>query len=76
MARPKFRVHHFIACRNVPWEGTPGPITPRTLETVTSVYSVSPGAEAPFTFPEFWLYARLYRTNQGEGRRSFSVVVV
>jgi hypothetical protein len=37
---------------------------------------VPPAAEPLFVFDEMWLYARLFRTNQGEGRREFSVRVV
>ncbi|HJZ54365.1 MAG TPA: hypothetical protein VKE74_05380 [Gemmataceae bacterium] len=58
---------------NAAWDGTPGPNTPRTLETVHYIYGIPPDAEFPFTFEEFWLYARLFRTNQAEGEREFSV---
>jgi hypothetical protein len=76
MARPKFSVQHFVACLNAPWEGLPGPRTPRTLEGVHHVFAVPSGAEPSFSFDEIWLYARLFRTNQAEGRREFSVRLI
>jgi hypothetical protein len=67
MPRPKFVVQHFVACQNVSWEGLPGPRTARTLEGVIHCFGVAPTAEPEFEFPEVWLYARLFRTNQVEG---------
>jgi hypothetical protein len=75
MARPKFRVQHFIACLNAAWEGFPGPGTLCTLEGVGYAYRLPPDAEFPFEELEIWLYARFYRTNGGVGRRQFSVDV-
>jgi hypothetical protein len=74
MARPKFFVQHFIACRNAAWDGPPGPNTTRTLEQVGFLYRVPPGTEAP-EFEEFWLYARMFVTNGATGRRTFSVEI-
>jgi hypothetical protein len=76
MARPKFYVQHFVACLNAAWEGLPGPRTARTLEGVIHRFGVPPSAEPEFLFDEVWLYARLFRTNQGEGTREFSIRVV
>ena len=60
MARLKLDVHHFVACRAVPWEGLPGPHTARTLEGVCYRYGVPPGTEFPFEVEELWFYLRLY----------------
>jgi hypothetical protein len=76
MAKPKFSVQHFIACLNAAWEGSPGSRTARTLEGVHHIFVVPPGAEPPFSFGEVWLYVRLFRTNQSEGRREFSVRLI
>lgn len=76
MAKPKFSVQHFVACLNAAWEGLPGPRTARTLEGVHHAFTVSPSAEPPYSFDEIWLYARLFRTDQTEGRRDFSVRTV
>jgi len=76
MVKPKFSVQHFVACLNAAWEGLPGPLTARTLEGVHHVFAVSPSTEPPFSFDEIWLYARLLRTNQAEGRRRFSVRLI
>jgi hypothetical protein len=73
MARPKFSVQHFVACLKAAWEGQPGPRTARTLEGVIHRFGVPPVAEPTFFFDEVWLYARLFRTNQIEGTRAFSV---
>jgi hypothetical protein len=76
MARPKFSVQHFVACLSVSWEGFPGSKTARTLEGVIHRFSVATGAEPGFEFDEVWLYARLFRSNQVEGTRQFSVKLV
>src|SRR5687767_12584915 len=76
MARPKFHVQHFLACLNAPWEGPPGPDTPRTLETVSFLYGVPPDAEFPVRFPEFWFYSRLFLQNATSGVRAFSVATI
>ena len=76
MARPKFSVQHFVACLNAAWEGLPGPRTARTLEGVHHVYAIPSNAEPPFSFDDFWLYARLFRTNLAEGVREFSVRLI
>jgi hypothetical protein len=75
MARPKFSVHHFLACLNIRWEGVPPPLPPITLEGVSYIYRVPPGTESP-EFEEFWLYARLFLTNGVDGSRKFSIEVV
>jgi hypothetical protein len=74
VARRKFAVQHFIACRNAPWDGLPGPRATRTLEQVGYFYRVPPGTEAP-EFEEFWLYTRLFLTNGVAGRREFLIEV-
>jgi hypothetical protein len=76
MARPKFSVQHFVACLGVSWEGLPGPNTPRTLEGVCYQYGVPPSTEPPIAFEILWLFVRLFRTNNAEGSRGFSVNVV
>lgn len=76
MARPKFHVQHFVACLSVSWDGTPGPNTPRTLEGVCHSYGVPPDVELPVIFEVLWLFARLFRTNQKDGSRDFSVAVI
>jgi hypothetical protein len=67
MARPKFDVKQFVVCRAAPWEGQPGPRTPRTLEGVCHRYGVPPGTEFPFEVPELWTYFRVFNTNGGTG---------
>lgn len=74
MARPKFFVQHFVACRNAAWDAPPGHGVTRTLEQVGYVYRVPPGTEAP-ELEEFWLYARLYLTNGVSGQRHFAIEV-
>ena len=74
MPRPKFVVRHFLACLAAPWEGTPGPDTHRTLESVGYRYPVPPDTEFP-TELAFWLYARFYVTGGGDGFGRFSVEV-
>jgi hypothetical protein len=76
MARPDIRVQHFIGCLNSPWEGVAGPNTPRTLEGVALYYNVPPDAEPMFEYPEFWLYARLFRMTNQSGKREFSLRVL
>jgi hypothetical protein len=76
MARPKFSVQHFIACLNAAWDGNPGPDTTRTLERVGYRYSIPSDVEFPFEELEFWIYARLFRTNTVNGIRTFSVDVI
>ena len=77
MARPKFFVQHFMACRNAPWEGVAGPLTLRTLEGVGYRYTVPPDTEFPTEhLADFWLYARLILTNAVEGNRRFSLDVI
>jgi hypothetical protein len=75
VARPKFSVQHFVACLNAPWEGVAGAHTLRTLEGVGYRYPVAPFEESPFD-RDFWLYARLFRVNNGDGERRFGVRVV
>lgn len=74
-AGPDIKVHHFIGCLNAPWDGVPGPNTPRTLEGVALQYGVPPDAEPWFEFPEFWFYARIFRTSPVKGYRKFAIIV-
>lgn len=74
MARPRFFVQHFIACRNAVWDAPPAATVTRTLEQVGYIYRVPPGTEAP-EFEEFWLYARLVLTNGVAGFHNFSIEV-
>jgi hypothetical protein len=71
MARPKLDVKHFIVCRASPWEGTPGPTTPRTLETVCHRIGAPPGTEFPFEIEELWAYLRVFNMNAGEATIPF-----
>jgi hypothetical protein len=67
MARPAFVAHFLVVCRNVQWDGPPGPNTTRTLEEVGYTYRT----DTPNGFPyetDFWLYARLAH----RGRRVFT----
>jgi hypothetical protein len=76
MPRPNFSVQHFVACLNVSWEGLPGPNTPKTLEGVCHQYGVPTSTEPPLVFEVLWLFVRLFRMNDVEGYRDFSVNVV
>ena len=72
MVRPKFVIQHFIACSNVNWEGYPGRGVGRILEGVSYLYPVAANVEAP-SFPEMWLYARMFLLNGVAGKRRFWV---
>ena len=39
-------------------------------------FAVPASAEPPFEFEELWLYARMFRTNQAEGLRTFTARLV
>ncbi|HYH64453.1 MAG TPA: hypothetical protein VD866_07120 [Urbifossiella sp.] len=74
MPRPKFVVRHFIACLAAPWEGTPGPDTFRTLESVGYFHQIPPDTEFPAEL-RFWLYTRFFWTGGGDGDRTFAIEV-
>src|SRR4051812_42462375 len=76
MARPKLDVKHFIVCRAAPWDGSPGPFTPRTLEGVCHRIEVPPGAEAPFDVEELWTYLRVFNMNAGTAAIPFHLALI
>ena len=58
MARPSLEAHFLVPCRAVPWNGSAGAQTSRTLEDVAYTYRT----EIPNGFPyetEFWHFVRL-----------------
>lgn len=76
MARPKLAVKHFLVCRAAPWDGAPGPHTPRTLEGVCHRLGVPPGTEAPFEVEELWVYLRVFNMNAGAARIPFHLALI
>jgi hypothetical protein len=76
MARPKLAVKHFVVCQAAPWEGPPGPHTPRTLEGVSYRLGVPPHAEPPFGVGELWAYLRVFNMNAGEATIPFYLALV
>jgi hypothetical protein len=76
VARPKLDVKHFIVCRAAPWEGLPGPHTPRTLETVCYRIGVPLSAEAPYGIEELWTYLRVFNTNAGAATIPFHLALI
>src|SRR5262245_53704978 len=69
--RPKLAVKHFVVCQAAPWEGPPGPHTPRTLEGVSYRFGVPPGTEFPYEVAELWSYLRVFHLNAGTGTIPF-----
>src|SRR5687767_5009491 len=76
MARPKLDVKHFIVCRAAPWEGPPGPRTPRTLEGVCHRIVVPPAAEAPYDVEELWTYLRVFNMSAGAATIPFFLALI
>ncbi|MBN9117765.1 MAG: hypothetical protein J0I06_01100, partial [Planctomycetes bacterium] len=76
MARPKLEVKHFIVCQAAPWDGVPGPHTPRTLEGVCHRYGVPPGTESPFEVEELWSYLRVFNMNAGAATVPFFLALL
>jgi hypothetical protein len=76
MTRPKLDAKHFVVCRAVPWDGLPGPHTPRTLEGVCYRYGVPPGTEFPFEVEELWTYLRVFNMNAGAATIPFFLALI
>lgn len=74
MAKPKFVVQHFLVCQDAPWLGVPGPRTLRSLEGVGYYHSIPANAEMPEL--DFWVYLRLFQTNNVTGRCKLKIDLI
>ncbi len=72
----RFRVHHFLACESVSWQGPAGVRSSRTLEGVNFRYDVPPDTEFPFQQDEFWLYARIFLIGEEDRDIEFRIRIV